>query len=96
MAEGTAERGCCTQSRQPEPQDAEQALHSVLGKPQGVRPGERADGQVGSMEPLGAKVKGGPKRALSLGCRMTTTEVIRSFQKPNGSWEPGDSRQGLF
>lgn len=48
------------------------------------------------MEPLGAKVKGGPERADSLGCRMTTTEVICSFQKAKGSREPGDGLQGLF
>lgn len=40
------------------------------------------------MEPLGAKVKGGPERPDSLGCRMTTTEVICSFQKAKGSREP--------
>ena len=55
MAEGTAERGCCRQSRQPELQDAEQALHGVLGNHKESGDGGRADGQVGSMEPLGAK-----------------------------------------
>ena len=36
------------------------------------------------MEPLGAKMKGDPKRADSLGCRMTMTEAICSFQKAKG------------
>ena len=44
----------------------------------------QADGQVGRMEPLGAKMKGDPKRADSLGCRMTMTEAICSFQKAKG------------
>lgn len=98
-AEGTAERGCGRRSRQPEPQDTEQAPHGVLGKPHGVRCGGRcgegrwAGGQHGATRGQG---KRRPRVGRLPGCRMTTTQVIRSFQKANGSRDAGDSRQGLF
>lgn len=98
-AEGTAERGCGRQSRQPEPQDTERALHGVLGKLREVRrrgrggEGRWAGGQHGATRGQG---KRRPRAGRLPGCRMTTKQVIRSFQKANGSRDPGDSRQGLF